>query len=79
MVTAVAGGVLADAASYAALLGAGQYASLPVSFLAIRTLAMATASFVVAGAVAGLARHLDCISSNAGFEREDEAFGWNAN
>lgn len=79
MVTAVAGGLLADATSYAALIGSGRYAPLPFSFLAIRVLSTGVASFVAAGAVAGFARHLDCMSSNAGFEREDEAFGWNSN
>jgi len=79
MIVGMAGGLLTQVLQYAALVWSGQYAVLPFLFLMLRAAAVAVVSGLTAGVMAVFARHMDCISGNAGLENDGDSFSWNKN
>ena len=79
MLVAMVGGFLTEALQYAALIGSGQYLSLPFLFVLMRLTGFVVIAGLTAGVVSGFVRFLDYVSANAGIENDGESFGWNPN
>jgi len=78
MIVSVAGGVIVETSQYVMLLVSGEYVALPSIYLLGRVMVFVALCLPVAGVVAGVVRLMDVVSGNAGFENENETFGWNA-